>query len=114
MNLNAVPVNAGAVAVAEPARRPEPRVAAEASESAAPSTPVDPSVLKAAVDSGGVQLMSDGRTIEFSIDSDSNRVIIKVKSADTGEVVRQIPPDDYLKLVARFKELYGVLFDQTA
>jgi flagellar protein FlaG len=114
MNLNAVPVNAGAVALTETARRPEPRAEADTSERAAPSTPADPSALKAAVDSGGVQLLSDGRTIEFSIDSDSNRVIIKVKSADTGEVVRQIPPDDYLKLVAQFKELYGVLFDQKA
>ena len=57
--------------------------------------------------------LDNGRTIEFSFDPDIERVIVKVKAAD-GEVVRQIPPEDYLKFVSRFKELFGVLFDETA
>jgi uncharacterized FlaG/YvyC family protein len=67
----------------------------------------------AAVSASVPAVIGDGRTIEFSYDRDIRRVIVRVKSSD-GEVVRQIPADDYLKLAARFKELFGVLFDEEA
>ena len=54
-----------------------------------------------------------GSWIEFEYDKDSGRVIIRVRSEDSGEIVRQIPRDEYLKLTAQFKELAGVLFNET-
>ena len=50
-----------------------------------------------------VELATGGRTIEFSFNSEADRVVVTVRSEDTEEVVRQIPPADYLKFVARFK-----------
>jgi flagellar protein FlaG len=66
------------------------------------------------VGAGQVAQVSGATSIEFTFDSDVNRVVVKVKSAETGEVVRQIPPEEYLRLVARFRELFGVVLDETA
>ena len=41
-----------------------------------------------------------GRQLEFQVQNDSERVVILVKSTDTGEVVRAIPPEE----VQRFSE----------
>lgn len=56
------------------------------------------------------------RSLEFSVDRDTQRVVVKVIDAETGEVVRQIPPDAVLEL-ARFlreKESKGLLLVQQA
>ncbi len=52
------------------------------------------------------------RTIEFSFDDEVGRVVVKVKSKESGEIVRQIPPEDFLAFSARFREMLGVLFDE--
>ncbi len=83
-------------------------------EERAPETTLDVEAIASAVESQAVERISGGRTIEFSFDNDTNRVIVKVKSEDSGEVVRQIPPDEYMRFVARFKEMAGILFDEKA
>ena len=40
-------------------------------------------------------------------------MVVKVTSQDSGRVIRQIPPEDYLHLIAKFRELFGVLVDET-
>ncbi|MCU4674764.1 flagellar protein FlaG [Catenovulum sp. 2E275] len=45
------------------------------------------------------------RQLNFSFDEDSNRSIIKVTDSDSGDVIRQIPSEDVLKLAQRIKEL---------
>lgn len=49
---------------------------------------------------------------EFKIDRDLNMIIIKIKNADTGEVIRQIPPEVAVKIAKNLQELIGVLFDE--
>ncbi len=44
------------------------------------------------------------RELKFSVDSDSGRTVIRVIDSSTGELVRQIPPDEVLTLVGRFRE----------
>ncbi len=51
-------------------------------------------------------------TMEFSYDRVTRRIVIRVVSRETGEVVRQIPPEEYLAFVARFRELVGAIFDR--
>lgn len=73
----------------------------------------DPDAVAAAVASNRAITLDD-RSIEFSYDEELHRVIVKVKSRDTEEVVRQIPPKEYVQFLARFKEAVGVLFDEVA
>ena len=54
------------------------------------------------------------REIQFSVDSESNQTIIKVIDANTGEVIRQLPPDEMMRLVKRLDELEGLLVREKA
>lgn len=54
------------------------------------------------------------REIQFSVDNESNQTIIKVIDANTGEVIRQLPPDEMMRLVKRLDELEGLLVREKA
>ena len=49
---------------------------------------------------------------EFSVDKDTNMVIVKIKDTETGEVIRQIPPEVVVKLAKTIDEFLGLLFDE--
>jgi len=52
--------------------------------------------------------------ITFSVDKASGRRIIKVVNSETKEVIRQIPPDEMLKLVAQVHKMMGLLLNERA
>jgi flagellar protein FlaG len=76
-----------------------------------PENGVDPETVVAAIASVGELTTSGGRSISFRYDDKAGRVIARVVSDETGEVIRQIPPQEYLDFVAKFREMVGVLFD---
>ncbi len=49
---------------------------------------------------------------QFTIERELNMIIIKIKDRDTGEIVRQIPPEVAVKIAKNFQELMGILFDE--
>ena len=51
------------------------------------------------------------RAVTFRLNSESERVYIEVVDRSTGEVVRQIPPDQVLELAEGLKEATGNLLD---
>ncbi len=51
---------------------------------------------------------------QFTIDRELNMIIIKIKNVDTGEIIRQIPPEVAVKIAKNLQELIGVLFDERA
>jgi flagellar protein FlaG len=56
------------------------------------------------------------RDLEFSIDEDTGTQVLRVVDAETGELVRQIPPEQILQVISRIEEmrdemLPGVLLD---
>lgn len=57
-----------------------------------------------------------GRTAEFSYDTKLDVIVVKIHSSSTEprEIVRQIPPEAYLKFQARYRELLGLLLDEQA
>jgi flagellar protein FlaG len=42
-----------------------------------------------------------------------NQVVVEIKDRETDEVIRQIPPEELLKIREKMVELTGLLFDQT-
>lgn len=50
--------------------------------------------------------------LNYSIDEKTKDIVIKVVEKDSQKVIRQIPPDDVLRLRGRIKELLGVIFDE--
>ena len=89
----------------------------QAQETSVPNEPkaaaptVDEEEVRKAIASTGDQIVVGGRAVQFSYDKSAHRVIVTVRSTETGEVIRQIPPDEYLKFAARLREMVGVLLD---
>ncbi len=54
------------------------------------------------------------RDLEFSVDKDSGRTILRVIHAESGEVIRQIPPEELLHLARAFAEGTGSLITDKA
>lgn len=52
--------------------------------------------------------------LEFSIHEATNRVMVRVFDRETEEVLREIPPEQILDLVAKLQELVGLLVDKRA
>jgi flagellar protein FlaG len=56
------------------------------------------------------------RNLEFSVDEATGRSVVRVIDSDTGEMVRQIPPDQILHVISQIQKssegiLPGVLLD---
>jgi len=51
------------------------------------------------------------RNIEFSVDEDSGRDVIKVIDKNTGDLLKQYPSEEVLTLVSKFSEMIGGLVD---
>ncbi|HCU85636.1 MULTISPECIES: flagellar protein FlaG [unclassified Methylophilus] len=54
------------------------------------------------------------QTIEFSIDDDSDRIIVKVVDTETQKVLRQIPNEEVLAISKTLDKLRGLVVRQTA
>ncbi len=52
--------------------------------------------------------------LEFSVHEATNRVMVRVLDRETDEVLREIPPEQILDLVAKLQELVGLLVDKRA
>ena len=50
------------------------------------------------------------RKLEFDFDRNSRELVIKVRDAETGRLIRQIPPQEVVDLAERLAETVGVLF----
>ncbi|OYO30436.1 flagellar protein FlaG [Janthinobacterium sp. PC23-8] len=59
-----------------------------------------------------MQFMS--RQLEFSVDTDSERTIVKVIDQQTGEVIRQMPTKEALEIGKALEKAQGLLIKQTA
>jgi len=59
-------------------------------------------------------LRSIGRTINFRVDPGSGEMIVSVLDANTGEVIRQVPGEEALKLAQRIEDSLSMMLDERA
>jgi flagellar protein FlaG len=52
------------------------------------------------------------RDLQFSVDEETGRIVIKVTNSATGEVIRVIPPEDISRTRDGFGSLVGLLFSE--
>ena len=52
--------------------------------------------------------------IDFTTDDQTGSLVIMVIDRDTGETLRQIPPEQILKLRSHIQEVLGMVFDHMA
>lgn len=55
-----------------------------------------------------------GRDLEFVIHEDTGRTMVRVIDRETKELIREIPPEKILDLIARINEMIGLLLDERA
>jgi flagellar protein FlaG len=51
--------------------------------------------------------------VSFSIDQRTEKVVIRVIDGETNEVLRQIPPEEVLRIAAHMQQLLGIVIDKS-
>ena len=72
------------------------------------STDVDLGKAVAAVEELNDYAQKVGRSLQFSVDDASGKTVIKVMDSETGEVVRQIPPEKVVALMEYLEQDQGL------
>ena len=86
------------------------------SQTSAPATDsaISPQELQEAVDSMNDFVSSLRNTLNFSIDKDTGRTVVKVIDQATDEVIKQIPSEEMLAISKAIDKLKGLLIEQKA
>lgn len=50
-------------------------------------------------------------SLAFSVDESTGKTIIKVMDKETEEVIRQIPPEEMLRMIGKMRYVMGMLLD---
>ncbi len=50
--------------------------------------------------------------LRFSIHEGTREVIARIVNRETGEVIREIPPEKFLDMIAKLRELAGLFIDE--
>lgn len=108
----AMPLLRQAAPVADSAAaKPVPAVSkADAAKAAEP----DPAEVTRVVGDINKAMQALSRNIEFSVDTDSQRTIVKVIDQETREVIRQMPSVEALEIGKALQKVQGLLIRQTA
>ena len=69
-------------------------------------------VISSAVDNLNQCVQNIRRELEFSIDENSGRTVIKVLDAETKEVIRQIPPEEVVSLSQNLSKKESAIFSR--
>lgn len=91
-----------------------PAAARQASESKAAEKPATRAELEKAMSNIQEFVQSVRRDINFSLDDGNGRVVVKVTDATSGDVIRQIPSEEALKLAENLSEVRSLLFQAEA
>ena len=62
-----------------------------------------------------LQRLSDlvtGHKLQFNVNQELDKVVVRVVDTSTNEVIREIPSEDVQRIQARMKHAIGVLFDE--
>ncbi len=52
--------------------------------------------------------------LKFSVDKSTGKTVVKIVNGNTGEVIRQIPPEETLRIMSKMRDVIGILFDREA
>lgn len=74
--------------------------------------PVSEKVVIDAIEKANKAIMGANKRFEFNIHEKTKQIMIKVIDTDTNEVVREIPNEKILDMVAKMCEMAGILVDE--
>jgi len=59
-----------------------------------------------------IQLQAFDTRLAFSYDKESKKTIVQVLDRNTGEIIKQIPPEEILKAQSKVSSILGLLVDK--
>ena len=65
-----------------------------------------------AIEQANRALQTNNAYLKFSIHEKTHQIMVKVVDSETDEVIRELPPEKVLDMVARMWELAGILVDE--
>ncbi len=71
----------------------------------------DADKVKSAVSEIEKFLKASQRNLEFSTDEESGKIVVKVIASDSGELIRQLPSEEALRIARNLSDANSVLFD---
>lgn len=74
--------------------------------------PISERLVIEAIEKANKAIYGGGRKFEFSIHEKTKEIMVKVIDSETDEVIREIPPEKILDLVAKIWEMAGILVDE--
>lgn len=74
--------------------------------------PISEKVVIEAIERATRAILGGNRKFEFSIHEKTKQIMIKVINSDTNEIVREIPPEKILDMVATMWEMAGLIVDE--
>ncbi|MDH5741594.1 MAG: flagellar protein FlaG [Nitrospira sp.] len=77
-----------------------------------PASPTHRVALEQAVGKVREALQQSGSQLQIEVDQDLHRVIVKIVKGDSGEVIRQIPPQEVIDLAKDLANHKGLLFEE--
>lgn len=78
------------------------------------NTKVDNATLEEAIKKINAFISPTSSSVQFSVDQDSNRTVVKVVDMETKKVIRQFPDEDVLAMSKALDKLQGLMVKQTA
>jgi flagellar protein FlaG len=77
-----------------------------------PASPTHRVALEQAVGQVREALQQSGSQLQIEVDQDLQRVVVKIVHRDSGEVIRQIPPQEVIDLAKDLANHKGLLFEE--
>ncbi|EGD47770.1 flagellar protein FlaG protein [Ruminiclostridium papyrosolvens DSM 2782] len=74
--------------------------------------PVSERVVIEAIQKANKAISGGNRRFEFSIHEKTNEIVVKVFDSETNELIREIPNEKVLDMVAKICEMAGILVDE--
>lgn len=68
--------------------------------------------IKQAIDEANQRTKFTKKAFEYAVDDKTNRIAITVRDQETDEVIREIPSEETLDMVAKIWELAGIIVDE--
>ena len=116
MNTNSVAASVQSTASQQV--KPEPvdtkAVQQQAQESAKKAQEMTAEEVQAVVDKLNEFMAHGQRNLNFSVDKDTENVVVKVMDTQTQEVIRQFPSEETLKLAKHIEGMLGLIFNDRA
>lgn len=77
-----------------------------------PASPTQRAALEQAVGKVRETLQQSGSHLQIEVDQELQRVVVKILKGDSGEVIRQIPPQEVIDLAKNLANHKGLLFEE--